>query len=568
MRSRPLRRLLLPALVCLGALLGPVASSSASTLPWTIQYSSTKPLARTNAAMSSDAAGGVLLFGGSEGGSFYPDTWTNDGSSWTRQLPAAYPSARSGASMAYDPAIGEVVLFGGLTANGLSNETWTYNGTTWTKRSFATSPPVRQSASMAYDAATGDIVLFGGEGEGAEFGDTWIYNGSIWVQQPVATSPPARVGASMTYDEATGKIVLFGGNYFLDLYADTWTYDGTTWTEQSTPTSPSPREFAAMAYDPPAGKVVLFGGEYGITSGEPGHHLSDTWTYDGGNWTEQSPSDFPADRAGAAMAYDAGAGKLILFGGIHGNYEYRSDTWTYAAAPTPTATIAGAASGATYTFGQLVPTSFSCKDAGGPGIESCTDSTGSSSGAGHLDTLALGSHPYTVTARSSDGEVGTASITYTVVPAPATGGPGGGNGPGDGSGSSGAPSFTRNPAFSPRRFAVAASKSAHGGSKLDLSLSEAAQVTATIEAPAAGRRKGKQCVAPGSAPKGAKACKRYVAVGKVHWTAGAGASALPFSGEVGGKALKPGTYRASVVAATSAGARSAAKLAPFTILAP
>ena len=68
--------------------------------------------------------------------------------------------------MAYDAATGTVVLFGGYsTGTALLGDTWTWDGTTWTKQAPATSPPARDGASMAYDAATSDIVLFGGFGK-------------------------------------------------------------------------------------------------------------------------------------------------------------------------------------------------------------------------------------------------------------------------------------------------------------------------------------------------------------------------------------------------------------------
>jgi hypothetical protein len=89
----------------------------------------------------------------------------------------------------------------------------------------------------------------------------------------------------------------------------------------------------------------------------------------------------------------------------------------YTVAAPPVATISSPGSGRTYTLGQSVSARFSCSEGlDGPGVSSCTDSRGAHGGANALDTSGLGAHTYTVTAVSRDGQSGTASITYTVVP--------------------------------------------------------------------------------------------------------------------------------------------------------
>src|SRR5205823_5013921 len=81
----------------------------------------------------------------------------------------------------------------------------------------------------------------------------------------------------------------------------------------------------------------------------------------------------------------------------------------------PRATITVPRNGATYAAGQLVKTGFSCAEgAGGPGLTSCRDGTGTTTPGGRLDTTHPGRHTYKVIATSGDGFQGSASVTYQV----------------------------------------------------------------------------------------------------------------------------------------------------------
>jgi hypothetical protein len=100
---------------------------------------------------------------------------------WTKQHPAAHPSARQGASMAYDAATRNIVLFGGGASDGGDlGDTWTWDGSTWTKQHPAASPFARQYASMAYDAATRNIVLFGGRHFGCPCSAGYLHSPWTW----------------------------------------------------------------------------------------------------------------------------------------------------------------------------------------------------------------------------------------------------------------------------------------------------------------------------------------------------------------------------------------------------
>ncbi|MGB7266476.1 MAG: kelch repeat-containing protein, partial [Terracidiphilus sp.] len=150
-----------------------------------------------------------------------------------------------------------------------------------------------------------------------------------FVQQSPAASPPARLGASMAYDAATGQVVLFSGwgTGGSTLLSDTWVWNGINWTEESPATSPAARGYASMVYDAALGQVVLFGGVGNTAPGSNGF-FNDTWVWNGTNWTQESPATSPSGRDYAAMAYYAPGNLVVLFAGDNST-GVLDDTWTW-----------------------------------------------------------------------------------------------------------------------------------------------------------------------------------------------------------------------------------------------
>jgi Galactose oxidase, central domain len=72
---------------------------------------------------------------------------------------------------------------------------------------------------------------------------------------------------------------------------------------------PPARTGAAMAFDAANGTIVLFGGNGRSRS------LGDTWIWDGSTWTQAHPSTSPPALSGAQMTYDPVSHDLVLVGG-------------------------------------------------------------------------------------------------------------------------------------------------------------------------------------------------------------------------------------------------------------
>jgi hypothetical protein len=119
-----------------------------------------------------------------------------------------------------------------------------------------------------------------------------------------------------------GKIVLFGGiGVGFVKINDTWTWDGVDWTQESPATSPTARN--GFAIGTLGSKGYLFGG---FTSTYP---MNDTWAWDGTTWEELSPETSPSVR-GNLYFPDSLNGSLLLVDGYTGPpAAISADTWAW-----------------------------------------------------------------------------------------------------------------------------------------------------------------------------------------------------------------------------------------------
>jgi hypothetical protein len=235
--------------------------------------------------------------------------------------------------MDYDARRDVVVLFGGFEWDEFValSDTWEWNGT-WTRRQTDVHPPAVIAPAMAYDHERGVMVLFGGilgGYDGVLTNQTWEWDGQAWTQRLPAVVPPPRHYHALVYDAARKKIVLHGGSVYnsagqTPALTDTWEWDGTNWTEVITDDVPPGREGAFIAYDAKRGEVVLFGGVDNVFDD---NYYNDTWTYDGINWTLKEPAQRPDARYIGRMVWDPLGERVLLFGG-RSSVRY-ADTWAW-----------------------------------------------------------------------------------------------------------------------------------------------------------------------------------------------------------------------------------------------
>jgi hypothetical protein len=223
--------------------------------------------------------------------------------------------------MAYDPVRKKVVLFGGLGTNGYQNDTWTFDGTNWSKVQTASAPPARTSAQMAYDIVTKKVVLFGGYNGVNYLGDTWLWDGatSTWTKATPTRSPKPVTGPSLFTDPVSGHVDNFGGFDGMFYQLTMWSWTGTTWQNLNPPNVPTARSLAAVGVNFATKSVVMFDGLGDVNP-------YNTWTWDGSNWTQQSPPTQPESLYGAGGAFDAKLKGVVIFGGGHAGVDV-NDTW-------------------------------------------------------------------------------------------------------------------------------------------------------------------------------------------------------------------------------------------------
>lgn len=132
-------------------------------------------------------------------------------------------------------------------------------------------------------------------------------------------SPGVLLDQACAFDSRRQVAVFFGGDNALTgvfSTSDTWEWNGTDWTKRNSDQAPA-RKDGAMAYDSDRGVCVLFGGGTNIFQADT--PFNDTWEWNGAVWTlrqDNNPAatDRPPPLEGPIMVYDSFRKRTVLLG--------------------------------------------------------------------------------------------------------------------------------------------------------------------------------------------------------------------------------------------------------------
>ncbi|MGH7721543.1 MAG: hypothetical protein ACRENL_01740 [Candidatus Dormibacteria bacterium] len=278
----------------------------------------------------------VVLFGGSAGGGTLDDTWILHGRTWSTRHPPSHPGALAVELMAYDARTHTCLLVGSATIQGPA-QTWSWDGTTWTRLSDLPLEGVEGPQTLAFDPATGHALLLSAMPSDAGIGShrtrAWTWDGRSWT---LGAAPPsfadtagearlATVGVGSSSRNGRGVLALFEDAIGTH---ETWFWDGVTWSKRAAGGTPlyDPELSSTLAEDTTTGDVVLIG------LARSDGRSAQTWLWDGTSWRQGVAAPLAASAYhGTLVLSDAASGHAIVIGeSTSGNLVNLFDVlWTF-----------------------------------------------------------------------------------------------------------------------------------------------------------------------------------------------------------------------------------------------
>jgi hypothetical protein len=181
-----------------------------------------------------DAQGRVLISHGFSDQGRFDDTWAFDvaAARWVNLTPTngAKPLKRCLHALIYEATTDRMILFGGCSSGFgpcPQGDLWAFDlkTTSWTELTpDGVAPTARSNASLVYEPATQTLLLFGGKTDAGPSAETWSYalDSNVWMQLEPADEPSARSSQATSDDPQSRRALIFGGLTADGSSADLW----------------------------------------------------------------------------------------------------------------------------------------------------------------------------------------------------------------------------------------------------------------------------------------------------------------------------------------------------------
>lgn len=256
-----------------------------------------------------------------------------DGLRWEVATTTAGPAARFNGAMTYDPAREQVLVYGGATSSGgspqVQADTWIWDGTRW-RRYDRAGPGPRNWHRMTYDPVRERVILFGGLTHALGLdrlpppdNTLWAWTGDAWAPLAPATTgtsaPSARYGHVMTYELSPPRVIVAGG-YDASTgrrLTDTWSWDGHQWSRLATTSAPS--NLFGSGFDGRRQRAVAWGG--------PQIFATALYAWAGDRWVEATNFRRPPAGYGGLTVHDTTRRRTLVLGRAAPGAPW--DTWAW-----------------------------------------------------------------------------------------------------------------------------------------------------------------------------------------------------------------------------------------------
>jgi trimeric autotransporter adhesin len=396
-----------------------------------------------------------------------------------------------------------------------------------------------------------DLTLSGGSADGDRLG------GSVAIDADGRTvfagAPGAQIGANADQ----------GAVYVFDTLSR-WT-SRTQVAELTAPSGSADDELGDALGVSSDGDTVL-AGAYGLLAVPEVPGASYLFAAPGAGWPTSTTSPIAVNDNLELTAADGAAGDTfgnavawagdtaVIGAPFHTVDAHLSQGAAYLFAPVPTAAITTPANGARYANGATVDAAYSCA-APGSTISSCVGPVANGS---RIDTSTAGTHTFTVTATTIDGEQASTASSYVVL-APALSKP--------------VLTAVRQSHSRWREGKALAKISARRpakpplGTTFSFAINERATVKFSFTDKATGHKVRGKCVAQSKHNKHMRKCPRTVLAGTLSFTAHEGTEKLTFDGRLTSKRkLAPGGYKLTITATNANRRTSTPKSLTFAIV--